>query len=106
MLRLGTRRFARRGFRPQRGCASLDSRRRRGRPYYPSENAVDPLCDACAACPIDKLLATIKVLIEIGKVNGSLSKTEAGWTPLMLKDRPNDFEGVDENAARPSLITG
>ena len=69
--------------------------------YAPSENGkVDPLCDACAACPIDKLLATIKVLIEIGKVNGSLSKTEAGWTPLMLlADRPNDFEGVDENVA-------
>ena len=58
---------------------------------------VDPLCDACAACPTDKLLATITVLIRDGKINGSMSRTEAGWTPLMLiADRPNDFEGMDE----------
>ena len=67
--------------------------------FAPIENGkVDPLCDACAACPVHKLLATIKVLIKDGKVNGSLSKTEAGWTPLMLlADRPSDFEGEDES---------
>ena len=66
--------------------------------FAPNENGkVDPLCDACAACPTDKLLATITVLIRDGKINGSMSRTEAGWTPLMLiADRPNDFEGMDE----------
>ena len=49
--------------------------------FAPNENGkVDPLCDACAACPTDKLLATITVLIRDGKINGSMSRTEAGWT--------------------------
>jgi len=65
--------------------------------FAPKGNGgVDPLCDACAACPIENLLQVLKILIVNGKVNGSNSTTEAGWTPLMLlADRPADFEGVD-----------